>query len=53
MFGGRTQVQDPEVYKQLLAWYPKAEIVLTSTSGEIIDTHILDDYNGPVILHTF
>jgi len=43
VFGGRTQVQDPEVYKQLLAWYPKAEIVLTSTSGEIIDTHILDD----------
>lgn len=42
-FGSRTLVMDKKTYEALHQWYPKAKIILGSTSGEIYDTHVTDD----------
>lgn len=42
-FGSTTRVKDPLIYKQLLEWYPKAEIIIGSSAGEIIGTNVSDD----------
>src|ERR1035437_3209845 len=42
-FGSTSQVKNPETYKQLLSWYPKAEIVLGSSAGEILGASVSDD----------
>jgi hypothetical protein len=42
-FGSTAQVKNLETYKQLLSWYPKAEIVLGSSAGEILGANVSDD----------
>ncbi len=42
-FGSRALVEDESAYKQLAEWYPAANIILGSTSGEIFDTTVADD----------
>lgn len=42
-FGNRKIIDNQSIYSQVRDKYPKAEIVLNSTSGEIIDTNVVDD----------
>jgi hypothetical protein len=42
-FGSREIISDPEIFKFIKTQYPKADILLNSTSGEILDTQVLDD----------
>lgn len=42
-FGGREVLANPEHYQTLRAWYPNAEILLCSTSGEILETSVYDN----------
>ncbi|MDP2385185.1 MAG: FIST C-terminal domain-containing protein [Bacteroidota bacterium] len=43
VFGSREILSDATVYNSLRRNYPLAEIILSSTSGEIIDTQVNDD----------
>ncbi len=43
VFGSSGCIIKPEVYQHLYRLYPKAEIVLSSTAGEIIDNSVYDD----------
>jgi hypothetical protein len=42
-FGAREILEDPERYKELQAIYPNADIILSSTSGEILGAAVSDD----------
>lgn len=42
-FGNREIVQQNEIYEQLKSKYPTAEIITSSTSGEIINTGFIDN----------
>lgn len=42
-FGGREVLEDNAHYESIKGFYPSADIVLVSTSGEIIDTEVHDD----------
>ena len=42
-FGSPALIIDPEIYNHLKASYPAANIVFSSTSGEIIDDNVYDD----------
>lgn len=42
-FGHRDRLANPAVYEQLKKEFPKAQVALLSTSGEIIQNEILDD----------
>ncbi|TAF67391.1 MAG: hypothetical protein EAZ55_03485 [Cytophagales bacterium] len=42
-FGGKNTLVSHNFYNDLRAWYPKAHILLGSTSGEIIDTEVHDE----------
>lgn len=42
-FGNRRIINNPSIYSQIREKYPTAEIVLSSTSGEILDTNVIDD----------
>ena len=43
VFGERLLLQNPEIFNQLKSRFPKADIVCTSTSGDILDTQVLDN----------
>lgn len=43
VFGQTALVKDPDHYKEIASFYPKAHIVTSSTAGEIIGSHVLDD----------
>lgn len=43
VFGARHQLSNAERYHELAAKYPTSDIVLCSTSGEIIGTNVQDD----------
>src|SRR5688500_18247682 len=42
-FGNRAVLNDPERYYELKKHYPNAHILTCSTSGEILDSKVLDD----------
>ena len=42
-FGAREIISDPAVYQYLLQQYPSADIVLSSTSGEILGDRVYDN----------
>ena len=42
-FGNRGIISDPKIFEQVQNKYPLAEIVMSSTSGEILDTNVIDD----------
>ena len=42
-FGARSIVGTEERFNELSAFYPDADIVISSTSGEIFDTQVFDD----------
>ncbi len=42
-FGGRDALSDPARYNELRGMYPNAHILMNSTSGEIMNTSVLDD----------
>lgn len=42
-FGSRIQIVKPEVFAHLKALYPIADIIFSSTAGEIIDDMVFDD----------
>jgi hypothetical protein len=42
-FGSPALITDPEIYTHLKVQYPAANIVFSSTSGEIIDDNVYDD----------
>ncbi|GAA4341070.1 FIST N-terminal domain-containing protein [Mucilaginibacter gynuensis] len=42
-FGSPDLIADPEVYPYLRSLFPAAEIIFSSTSGEIIDDNVFDD----------
>jgi hypothetical protein len=43
VFGSKELLKDEGLYKSLIETYPKAKIILNSTSGEIIDVRVNDD----------
>ncbi len=43
VFGSRILLSSPGFYEEIRNQYPKAEILMNSTSGEIIDTQVNDD----------
>ncbi|MBL7924317.1 MAG: FIST C-terminal domain-containing protein [Bacteroidia bacterium] len=43
VFGSRILLSSPGFYQEIRNKYPKAEILMNSTSGEIIDTQVNDD----------
>lgn len=43
VFGSKKLISDANLYHQIRAEYPSAELIINSTSGEIIDTQVLDD----------
>lgn len=44
VFGSRFLVGDPKRYEELCARYPSAHVVITSTSGQILDTEVSDEH---------
>jgi len=42
-FGNRGIINDPNLFQQIQKKYPTAEIVMSSTSGEIMDTNVIDN----------
>ena len=42
-FGSRAIFEDPTVYKFICKSYPKADIIMNSTAGEIYDTQVNDE----------
>lgn len=42
-FGGRDLLEDPKRVAEIKKFYPKAQVILGSTSGEILNTSVLDD----------
>ncbi|HVW95318.1 MAG TPA: FIST N-terminal domain-containing protein [Mucilaginibacter sp.] len=49
-FGSKRILQEEDIYVKLKRSYPKSEIVLCSTSGEIFDETVLDDSVSVVIM---
>src|SRR5258708_471270 len=43
VFGATDVLKDPKRFEEIRAAYPKAHVCGCSTSGEIHDTHVLDD----------
>jgi hypothetical protein len=43
VFGSRTLLSSIGFYEEIRNYYPKAQILMNSTSGEIIDTQVNDD----------
>ena len=43
LFGSREMVGMPEIYAHVAALYPNAQIISSSTAGEIIDEEVFDD----------
>ncbi len=43
VFGSRFLLSDPDIYTQIKQQYPKADILMSSTSGEIIDLQVNDE----------
>lgn len=43
VFGKRQLLEDPDRYHEIKSFYPSADIVLSSTSGEILDIEVFDD----------
>ncbi|HQR91853.1 MAG: histidine kinase [Bacteroidetes bacterium 24-39-8] len=43
LFGSREMVGQPQIYAHVAAQYPNAQIVSSSTAGEIIDEEVFDD----------
>ncbi|MDN5211662.1 FIST N-terminal domain-containing protein [Fulvivirgaceae bacterium BMA12] len=43
VFGGRKALEEEQRFLELKAFYPDADIVMSSTSGEIFDTQVHDD----------
>lgn len=42
-FGGRAVIEDENRYAELKEFYPKSDILMCSTSGEIMGTRVYDD----------
>src|SRR5438552_3984375 len=42
-FGGTEILRDASIYNSIRSLYPSATILMNSTSGEIVDTHVNDD----------
>lgn len=42
-FGNRGMINDSSIFEQIKQKYPSAEIVMSSTSGEIMDTNVIDN----------
>jgi hypothetical protein len=43
LFGSREMIGTPQIYEHVAALYPNAQIVSSSTAGEIIDEEVFDD----------
>lgn len=43
VFGSRTLLEDASKYEEVKSFYPNAEIILSSTSGEILEDLVYDD----------
>lgn len=43
VFGSRKKLSEPKLFEEIKAFYPTAQIIINSTSGEIIDTQVNDD----------
>ncbi|MDN5200182.1 FIST N-terminal domain-containing protein [Fulvivirgaceae bacterium BMA10] len=43
VFGAREIVEKPQRFKEIKGFYPDADILLSSTSGEILDTFVYDE----------
>ncbi|MFM2414504.1 MAG: hypothetical protein RI911_197, partial [Candidatus Parcubacteria bacterium] len=43
VFGSKQRIADPATYNEVRALYPHGEMVLASTSGEILGMHVYDD----------
>ena len=44
VFGGRSELEESDRYDELKDFYPNADIVIGSTAGEIMDTHVVDNH---------
>jgi hypothetical protein len=42
-FGSKNLLNSPSIYESIRAQYPRADIVMNSTAGEIIDTQVNDE----------
>jgi len=51
VFGSRTLLSSPGFYEEIRSQYPKADILMNSTSGEIIDTQVNDDTISLTAIH--
>lgn len=51
VFGSRTLLSSPGFYEEIRLQYPKAEILMNSTSGEIIDTQVNDETISLTAIH--
>lgn len=43
VFGSKELISDPKIFRSIKSDYPNADILLNSTSGEIMDTKVMDD----------
>jgi hypothetical protein len=43
VFGGRALIEDKQNYGAIKGFYPKADVLMCSTAGEIIDTRVSDN----------
>jgi hypothetical protein len=50
-FGSAAHVQNPDVFAYLKSKYPTANIILSSTAGEIIDDGVFDDSVAATAIH--
>lgn len=43
VFGSKTRIEDPKTYEEIRARFPTGDIVLASTAGEILGTHVYEN----------
>ncbi len=51
VFGSRALMEDLKIFQQIRDFYPGAFIVLCSTAGEILDTHVRDNSVAVTAVH--
>lgn len=43
VFGSKTRIEDPKTFEEIRARFPVGDIVLASTAGEILGTHVYEN----------
>ncbi len=51
VFGSRKEIEAKKTFEELSEFYPKGDIIMASTAGEILGTHVTDDSLSVTAVH--